>query len=330
MTKYKLLFFLLSIFFALNTTSVAQSVSTNGPTDSLTVGERFNFALKVQSDKQYDKIIFPDSTFFTNHIEFVERKQFRVSNFADSVNYSLQFFANKDINIAPLPVQIVAGKDTTTLFTSVYPLHFKSVITEQTEDFAPLKPIFDFAMIIWPWVLAALLLGVVAYFLYRKYRKKPEVVEEVEVKVPVFINPLQTLEQRLSEIKHEHSNRIEKDYKHFYSELGDSIRLYLEEVYSIPALESTTRELMRYLEAFGVDLELASETRAILTEADMIKFAKTTPTLDQSWQAFQRGLTFYERAKSYDIQRIARLKERFEAQFKKPETDSEERVDDLG
>lgn len=331
MTRYKLLFliFITSLIPFLGT---AQNVSVSGPTDSLSVGSLFDFSLTLHSNSEYDRIIFPDSSVFNDDLEFISRKQFRLPSLSDSANYKLQFFADKDIIIPPLPVKLVSGNDTTLFFTEAYPLFFKTVLTSENEDFNPLKPNFEFSILLWPWILVALILAALAYFLYHKfYKNKPKIETEI-VEIPEFVSPLVQLEERLNTIKEEHTLRAEKDYKLFYSQLGDAIRTYLEDLYNIPALESTTRELSRYMDAFGVDLELIKFTRLILNEADMIKFAKMIPTLDQSWGAYQHAQAFLERARVYDIQRISRLKERFEAQFKETEEelDLKENINGMG
>ncbi len=318
LTRHKLLL-LLFITSLIPFLGTAQEVSVSGPTDSLTVGTLFNFSLTLNNKSEYDKIIFPDSSIFNDDLEFISRKQFRLPNFSDSTSYSLQFFANKDIIIPPLPVKLIEGADTTLFFTEAFPLFFKTVLSSENDELNPLKPNFDFSLVLWPWILGALLLSALAYFLYQKFYKDRTPPIQVVREIPEFVSPLVELEQRLEFIKEEHTQSVEKDYKLFYSQLGDAIRAYLENLYAIPALESTTRELARYMDAFGVDLDLIKYTRLILNEADMIKFAKMIPTLDQSWVAYQHAQAFLERALVYDIQRIARLKERFESQFEKAE-----------
>ncbi len=318
LNRHKLLF-LLFISSFIPFLGTAQEVSVSGPTDSLTVGTLFKFSLTLQNNSEYDKIIFPDSTIFNDDLEFISRQQFRLPNFSDSASYSLQFFANKDIIIPPLPVKLVTGVDTSMFFTEAYPLFFKTVLASENDEFDPLKPNFVFSLLIWPWILGVLLASALAYFIYQKYYKNRPVTEKVVKDIPEFVSPLTQLEERLNSIKEEHTLRAEKDYKLFYSQLGDAVRAYLEDLYGIPALESTTRELSRYMDAFGVDLELIKFTRLILNEADMIKFAKMIPSLDQSWVAYQHAQAFLDRARVYDIQRIARLKERFESQFRQPE-----------
>lgn len=299
----------------------AQTVTVTSPTDSLEVGETFEFAISYKSTTTYDKVIFPDSTLFGADLGFRSMQQYKLSDYADSTVYELQFFALDEATIAPLPLRVISAGDTTLLFTEAVVLNQRSVLASAEDPLKPSKPIFEFPITLWPWILGLLLLAAIAYFLYQKYVVNKEEEPVQEVIIPEFQNPLNELEQRLRALKTKHDDSIEKDYKTFYSELGDALRWYIEEVYKIPALESTTREVIRFMDAFGMDIEMLKHTREILKEADMAKFAKFKPTYEQSLKAYHLGHSFLERARQVDIARIQRLRDEFEAQFQTIQTE---------
>jgi hypothetical protein len=283
------------------------------------VGEVFDLSISVKSSSQYNKIIFPDSNSFGKEIEFRSSKHFKVSNSADSAEYKLQFFGIEDITIPPLPVKIVIDGDTSLVFTEPALITYKPVISSEEDPLNPLKPNFKFPRAVWPYLIIMIILLAIGILIWWKYFKnKPAVIKE-EFVIPDFENPIDELELKLKSIKEKHTEASTKDYKWFYSELGDALRWYVEMIYKIPALESTTREVIRYMDAFGVDIEMVKHARIILNEADMIKFAKFKPTLDESWKAFNEGWAFYERARIVDISRIQRMKTEFEKQFEEKE-----------
>lgn len=301
------------------------------------MGQVFNYSLKIQSDKAYDKAIFPDTVALGTggDVEFIGKKHFKISNRADSVNYTLQFFGTKDVLLPPLPVNIVTGADTTNLLSESVHLNFKSVNEIQTEELAPLKPNFQFKNRFWLWLVEALITLLIAYLIYIKYFKKRTIAQSAELPPqPVYSDPLHALEMRLTQLKDSHDSHPEKDFKYFYSELGDALRTYMEQVYEIHALEMTTREIARHLDAFDVDVDLSSAIKSILREADLVKFANLRPSIDDSWLAFDKGVNFYEYAKVHDVKRISRRKEEFEASFKLQSEDKavqeEEDFDELG
>jgi hypothetical protein len=63
----------------------------------------------------------------------------------------------------------------------------------------------------------------------------------------------------------------------FYAELSLIMREYLENRFRIPALESTTREILPLLQNTGFPENLKNVLREILHESDMTKFAKHPP-----------------------------------------------------
>ena len=73
------------------------------------------------------------------------------------------------------------------------------------------------------------------------------------------------------------------EIKKYYSELTEIVRAYIEKELKIPALEITTHELVDILSAFNKSktIDASKETikklNALLQEADLVKFAKSTP-----------------------------------------------------
>ena len=68
--------------------------------------------------------------------------------------------------------------------------------------------------------------------------------------------------------------------KEFYSELSRILRGYLEDQFTIPALESTTDELIGSLKMRNFDATLIDKARYLLQTADLVKFAKVEPSTD--------------------------------------------------
>jgi hypothetical protein len=62
-----------------------------------------------------------------------------------------------------------------------------------------------------------------------------------------------------------------------YEEVTETLRRYVENRWGIPALESTTFDLRRLLERSAVAPGIASRILAVLSEADLVKFAKAVP-----------------------------------------------------
>lgn len=319
------LFSLLVMFFCVLPLQ-AQTVQTNITTDSVTAGEVFEFSLLVQLDQEYQRIAFPDTNAFPPSVEVVDRHQFKRSEFSDSLIYNLQYFGNEDLRIPPLTVTLFSEDDSTVIYTDPVNIYFKTVVAEGDTTLKPMKPNFAFPRPWWPWILAGLLLAVFLTWWFF-FREEPEEEEVSEPIIEPFYDPLEALEQRLQALKTDTDLPKTKDFKTFYSELSDAIRAYYEDLYHIPALESTSGELLRYLDAYGVDETLVENTRNVLRGADLVKFAKFTPTLDDAWKTYDDAIEFLERAKQIDEVKIRRLKREYDEkmlQLTSPQNEQED------
>ena len=124
----------------------------------------------------------------------------------------------------------------------------------------------------WPWAAAALALtGLSVWF----FRKKPQPVQQL-VPIPVQAPPHEATLQQLAVLEQQ------KPWKHgkteqFYADLSMIIREYLERRFNIPALESTTREILPMLQKTDFQETQREALRDLLQQSDMVKFAQKTP-----------------------------------------------------
>ncbi|WP_272150734.1 BatD family protein [Tenacibaculum aiptasiae] len=128
------------------------------------------------------------------------------------------------------------------------------------------------------WTIAILILiGLIIY--YFVFRKKKEEQETVVVPLlPPYEEAIQKLQELDSKLLWQ-NNHVKK----YYSELTGIVRSYIERELNIPALESTTDELIDTLKDFDEtkSIETTKETiqklKELLQESDLVKFAKSKP-----------------------------------------------------
>jgi hypothetical protein len=150
----------------------------------------------------------------------------------------------------------------------------------------PIKTIKDepFALIdarpyLW-WIIGVLAL--LALALYLLLRKKGIKIIKKRI-VPPFIIAM----DRLKELDQKQLIKSQQ-LKVFYIELTDIIRRYIEEDLSIPALESTSDELLSTITDFNesshleIDKQTIEKLNDLLKSADLVKFAKYKPNLNQA------------------------------------------------
>jgi hypothetical protein len=130
----------------------------------------------------------------------------------------------------------------------------------------------------WKYLLFVLLISAIAagiYWYIKKHQKQK--IEEEIYKTPIekATNLLNNLEKK--ELW-QHG-----EVKAYYSELTDIVRNYIEEAIEIPAMESTTSELIEGLKTASKKkkMKLSQETIdslfMVLKQADLVKFAKSKP-----------------------------------------------------
>ncbi len=303
----------------------AQTLQTYFRPDSIETGGVFSLSLVLNQDTLYSDISFPDSADLGPDFVIRDRHQYRLNDLTDSLALEIQYFGNTDISLQPLPVRLTKNAKVSTLMSDPVFIPHRTLIPQEEAVVRPPKPIFSFPRAWWPYVLLFLGAAAAAYFLFvylqnRKAHTEPEPVSAP----PPFVNPLIRLETELFDLK-QMELELNKDFKTFYVRLGDALRLYYEDLYRIPALESTTREMMRFVDVFGVDEDMKKITRSVLNEADMVKFAKFTPSLEQAWAAHQRMMEFLDQAHKLDQKRIERMKEEHQEKYApKPKIDDSE------
>jgi len=329
--QYKFRILILLIFFLVSapgssSEAIAQEVTEYAKIDSLNVGDEFRYTLTLEKDSVYDKIIFPDSSHFGSTFEIRSLERFQVTDFKDSLIYNLQFFGTADTSIPQMPVLLVSGTDTGRVYTRPIPVSFKTVLQSEEEEFRPFKPIFEFAAAWWPYLLALILLLIAAWYAYKLYMEKLEETErmpETEFTPVPFRNPLNELEKTLQQLR-SYSFTSFEDYEQFYINLGDAIRLYFERLYNIPALESTSREILKALYDRSIDDELIVQTRKVLNEADMVKFARFTPSEEQAEKALRKGESFLKKAREIDGPKVNHLRRQHTAKMERKREEYEQ------
>ncbi|MDA8951414.1 hypothetical protein N9H28_00875 [Flavobacteriaceae bacterium] len=272
--KLKILFFLLLMC----TFTYAQKVSVATDTTNIRIGEQFLFKIVI---KDTANVIFPEKLENLTKLEVV--KDIKIDTFKNSLikKYLMTGF---DSGAFYIPTQQIFIKNRAYLSDSVLinvatiavdtsqqkPFPIKSIQTEPLvyDDFKP--------YLIWV-VLALLLIGLFIYYL--KTRKKPEIkeIETVDI-LPPYEEALEKL-QELDDKLLWQNNEIKK----YYSELTEIVRVFIEKELEIPALEITTFELISLLSDYNTpkNINITKETvrklNALLQEADLVKFAKSTP-----------------------------------------------------
>ena len=186
-----------------------------------------------------------------------------------------------------LTVNDVANVDTTS--TEIRDI---AGIMNQPYTFGEIARTLLFFFLFWAVVAAAVLLYI------RIKRHKPLISLPQAPPLPPDTSALQRLEE-LRQQQLWQQGRV----KEYYTELTDSVRVYLEEAYNIQSTEMTSDQT---LDAFhgckGYSADNASLLSQILQAADMVKFAKSMPQPYQHDMALNQGISFIKQTSALNPQ----------------------------
>jgi hypothetical protein len=164
-----------------------------------------------------------------------------------------------------------------------------SVLGEKPAD-AQLRPIRDIILIkgffrsYWQWIV-----GVAAFILllsgaYRWYRKRRRRYAAAGMMEPPHVSARKAIEVL------EREKIFEKGgVKAYYFSFSEIMRRYLESLRHFPAVEYTTEEISRQIQA-DIDRKLLS----LLRQADLVKFADTVPTPARKEEDVRLALSYID------------------------------------
>ncbi|MCZ8198334.1 MAG: hypothetical protein O9267_12080 [Flavobacterium sp.] len=268
------------LVFLLSTSLFAQKVTTSIDTTKNKIGAEFKLTLKTTVDTA-SRVTFSNAKNFGN-LEVI--RSYPIDTIKKDNVYELikkygltQFDSGK--YVVPRILVLINKKS---IFSDSIAIEVNDVkvdtLKQKMHDIKDIIPAESGIGNWWKYLLGFLLiigLGFLVYYFIKKRQAKK--LEEVVYKTPI--------EKATSLIKILETKQLwqKGEIKTYYSELTDITRNYIEEEIQVPAMESTTSELIQALRkvANQKKLKLSKETlvnlEKVLKQADLVKFAKSKP-----------------------------------------------------
>lgn len=258
-----------------------KKVETSADSTNIKIGSQFHLTLKTTVDT-LSHVVFPEGPTF-GRLEVLE--SYPVDTIKKDNQYELvkkYGLTQFDSGRYTIPRVAVFINDKPFLTDSLLVEVNNIVVDTLKQGLYDIKPILEVPPVgqsIWRYFILGLLaigLGILMYWLVKKYKKKKK--EEKEI----FATPIEKASSLLKNLEQKELWQ-RGEIKDYYSELTDIARNYIEEAMELPAMESTTNELILGLRSTIIKkkMSLSQETlenlEHVLKNADLVKFAKSKP-----------------------------------------------------
>lgn len=142
-------------------------------------------------------------------------------------------------------------------------------------------------------VLLILFVAVLVYVIVSYKRNKPIIrIIKIKPEIPPHVLAITELEK----IKNSGEWRTTDSSKEFYTAITDALRQYISERFGFNATEMTTDEIIENIKNH-LDKENTKELREILSTADLVKFAKYNPPMNENDRNLMGIIEFVENTK---------------------------------
>ena len=290
----------------------AQEVSVSAKLDSarIIIGDHLKMHLSVTAPNQKSITIQPYEQWQLANCEIVEVKPLTSSAKGENTVYEQEAtFISFDTGVAAIaPIFVFESDSIPVGKTELLQFHVDSlpVFVDTTLTFKDIKAPLDGedieilpdekAKSNWKRVLLIILmvaavLGAAFYWFWkygRKYlhdRKVAEVKHKLKENAGlVALNNLKSLKAK----KLWQKGQV-KDY---YSELTDIIRTYIDSQWDVNAMEMVTAEIMEAVDNLDVDDEQMRELNILLERADLVKYAKEQPLVEENEVSYKKACEF--------------------------------------
>ena len=269
--------------------AVAQ-VSVEASIDSLEllIGEQAHITLQVSldSDKRLQLPVYPDT--LVRGVEVLDVAKPDTQYINDNKRmlikevYTITSFDSALYYLPPMEVKVEDDiYKSNPLALKVMTMPVDTLHPEQF--FGPkdvMKPNFMWSD--WYGIIACVVLWVPAVFLLlyliKRFRDNQPIIRKVKVepKLPPHMEAMQEIDRIRNEKVWQHG--LQKEY---YTQLTDTLRTYIERRFGFKALEMTTDQIIDRLESVH-DAEAMIELRSLLQTADLVKFAKFIPMMNEN------------------------------------------------
>lgn len=301
--RHTLLYTLLLILFAVSKANAQVTVDANIDSLQLLIGEQAKIKLQVSMNAN-QKLLLPllrDTLVAGVEVLDVAKPDTQLLNddkrWLISQEYTITSFDSALYYLPPFEVQVDNQVyHSKALALKVYSIPVDTLHPDQFFGPKDIREVpitwKDVAPLVYSVVIMLILGGLVVFLIIRFRDNKPIIkIIKVEPKLP----PHQVAMKKIEEIKADKQVQRE-DPKLYYTELTEAIRTYIKDRFGFNAMEMTSTEIInRLLEE--KDPQSISDLKLLFETADLVKFAKHAPMMNENDMNLVNAVDFINQTK---------------------------------
>lgn len=292
----------------------AQEIATKAVLDSthIMLGDQINLRLEVKQPEGAI-VAFPTlSDTLTPNVEIIRRSKIDTIQLENKClhiyqNFTVTSFDSGQHQIPPFYFKLDFKEVKDSLKSNSLTLNVGSFNVDLQKGITDIKPPHEAPLTlkeVSPYVLGAIILAgilfLVFYTIRRRKKGKSLVGPPPRPLEPAHIIALRELER----VKTEALWKDEKE-KLYYSDITEILRVYIEYRFEVPAMESTTDEILKDLTANKglITNKAKDQLSQVLQLADLVKFAKYKPLPDDNQISLANAFFFVNETKKEEKKR---------------------------
>jgi len=276
--------------------------------ESLRIGDVLRLNFEIKHDEEY-QLQLPDLRVSLLPIEVGEPKITRDKSddgiWTENIEFEAFVF---DTGRVVIPSQKVVywhpsdSLDRKTAYTDSLWIYVESVLTADAREIRDIKEPVEIPQPFSRWklvlgILVAIAVISAAYYLWRRRTDKPL----LPFKKPILIKPAHEIALKALK-KLEKENLIEREkIGPYFTTLSKILREYIENRYFLKALEMTTTEMLDAIEKEQLHDTIGYTVKSVLTESDLVKFARFKPDKTVSKKLLENTVDLVEKTKMVPV-----------------------------
>jgi hypothetical protein len=278
-------------------------ISASLSRDTMLIGDQILYTISTPLN-QHEQILIPSAQeisagdtllFLGNLSDTVKNESGEIVNH----HFIITCFYPGEYIFPGFPLFRMNENELDTLYSNPVHLIVMAPKVDMEKDFKDIRALLNtpvnFQEIL-PWLIYGiggfLLLTLLIALLWIAFNRKKVFAKQIPV-VPPHIKAFSALD-KLKKEKQWKEGKI----KEYYTELSNTIRIYMEERYGIPAMESITTDILKDFKKYALDDDFLTEMlEALLNLSDLVKFAKEDPEAVENETNLNKAYIFVEKTK---------------------------------